>query len=298
MPSRRRTVPGALLTAAALALTACTGGQPEIEVAPVDGPFAPLELRVTGLAPGAEVTLTATTLVDDVRLESGAELAADADGVIDLSTTAPTSGSWSTADPLGPFWSMTGGDGLSPSVFDEPYDVALTVVDASGTTLAERRTTRPGTAPGVETRPVEDAGFVGVVRPPGPRGCATPGGPGAGRVGGRPGVRHDDRALDRRPGSSGSRRGVLRRTRSADGAGERAGRSRRHRPRVAAPAGRGRHRRRCSRSVSRAGVSSRCGSRRSTRSWSPAPSPRSGRATSSAATPTTTSRPGRSAGSR
>ena len=96
-----------------------------------------------------------------MRFASEADFAADADGVVDLSTTAPTSGSWSTADPMGPFWSMTGDGRPSLSVFDEPYDVDLAVVDPSGTKLAELTTTRPGTAPGVRTRSVEDAGFVG-----------------------------------------------------------------------------------------------------------------------------------------
>ncbi|KQR16469.1 hypothetical protein ASF78_03570 [Cellulomonas sp. Leaf334] len=159
---------GALLTAVVLVLTACSGDQPEpvpgpaIVATPADGSFAPLELRVTGLSPGAQVTLTATTLVDDVRYTSEADFSADADGSIDLSTTAPTSGSWSTADPMGPFWSMTGSSRRPPlSVFDEPYDVDLAVTDPAGTDLARLTTTRPGTAPGVETRPVADGGFVG-----------------------------------------------------------------------------------------------------------------------------------------
>lgn len=153
---------GAFLTAAVLVLTACSADGPEIVGTPADGAFAPLELRVTGLPPGEAVTLGATALVDDVRYVSEADFVADADGTIDLSTTAPTSGSWSTADPMGPFWSMTGSTRRPElSIFDEPYDVDLTVTDSSGTDLSRLTTTRPGTAPGVETRPVEDGGFVG-----------------------------------------------------------------------------------------------------------------------------------------
>lgn len=162
MPTSRHLLAGALLTAAVLVLGACGADRPEIVATPADGSFAPLELRVTGLSPGAEVTLGATTLVDDVRYRSEADFVADADGRIDLSTTAPTSGSWSTADPMGPFWSMTGSTRRPPlSIFDEPYAVDLTVTDSSGTDLARLTTTRPGTAPGVETRPVRDRGFVG-----------------------------------------------------------------------------------------------------------------------------------------
>lgn len=162
MPTPRHLLAGALLTAAVLVLTACSGDRPEIIATPVDGAFAPVALRVTGLSPGAAVTLSATTLVDDVRFVSEADLVADGDGTIDLSTTAPTSGSWSTADPMGPLWSMTGSTRRpSLSIFDEPYDVDLTVTDTSGTDLAQLTVDRPGTAPGVETRPVRDGGFVG-----------------------------------------------------------------------------------------------------------------------------------------
>jgi dienelactone hydrolase len=176
MSTARRLLRGALLTVTVTAaLAACSGMQPQIDLAQSDGPFAPLEVRVTGLPPGEDVTLTATSEVDDVRLVSEAAFAVGEDGVVDLSAAVPTSGSWSTADPMGPFWSMTDGSRHSPSMFDEPYDVDLAVVDASGTTLAELTTTRPGTAPGVEARPVEDAGFVGAyVVPDGEAGAPLP----------------------------------------------------------------------------------------------------------------------------
>ncbi|WP_034620602.1 acyl-CoA thioesterase/BAAT N-terminal domain-containing protein [Cellulomonas sp. URHE0023] len=161
MSTARRTLIGALLAAATLVLTACGDAQPRIEMTPPDGPFAPVELRVTGLRPGAEVTLTATAHVDDMRFESAATFDADVDGVVDVSRTAPTSGSWSTADSMGPFWSMTGVSRRSPSVFDEPYDVDLAVVDASGDVLTDLTATRPGTAPGVETQPVAGVDFIG-----------------------------------------------------------------------------------------------------------------------------------------
>ncbi|WP_137844468.1 acyl-CoA thioesterase/BAAT N-terminal domain-containing protein [Microbacterium sp. 2FI] len=162
MTSRRRLAVAPALAAAVLALTACGGGAPPaIEVTPVDGPFDPVDVRVTGLAPGATITLTATTRVDDMPFDSRATFAADANGRIDLATTAPASGSWTTADPMGPFWSMSSVSRRWWSVFDEPYVVALAVVDASGETLAEVTVDRPGTAPGVETRPMEASGVIG-----------------------------------------------------------------------------------------------------------------------------------------
>ncbi|RYJ01939.1 MAG: hypothetical protein EON52_20535, partial [Actinomycetales bacterium] len=175
MPTARQTLIGTLLAAAALALTACGETPPTIDVTRAEGPFAPLEVRVTGLRPGAEVELTATAHVDDMRFASAATFEADDDGVVDLTRTAPTSGSWSTADPMGPFWSMTGVSSRSPSAFDEPYDVDLAVVDSSGATLADLRVERPGTAPGLETRPVEGARFVGAyVLPAADSGAARP----------------------------------------------------------------------------------------------------------------------------
>ncbi len=161
MTLRRRILFGAL-AASVLLLTGCTSAaEPRIDVAEAAGSFAPLELRVTGLEPGAEVTLTAAADVDGAIFDSAADFIADPNGVIDLSAMAPTSGSWSTADSMGPFWSLSSVYWRSLSAFDEPYDVDLVVVDSSGAAIAEVTVARPGTAPGVEERSVTDAGFIG-----------------------------------------------------------------------------------------------------------------------------------------
>jgi hypothetical protein len=86
---------GLLGLAMALCLTACGASHPEIELSQLDGPFAPVALRVTGLSPGAEVTVAAAADVADTRFESEGSFTSDATGVIDLSTTSPVRAAFS-----------------------------------------------------------------------------------------------------------------------------------------------------------------------------------------------------------
>ena len=71
---------------------------------------APLSIALSGLAPGAELTLTATRAVEDFfgrRVYSAeARFTAGADGRVDLAQAAPTAGSYQGADLRGLFWSM------------------------------------------------------------------------------------------------------------------------------------------------------------------------------------------------
>ena len=150
-----------VVLAVAIGLTACSSPSAKIELSQLDGPFAPVALRVTGLSPGAHITVTSDADVQEAHFDSEAAFTADSKGIVDMSTSSPTSGSWTTPDSMGPFWSLASKTPQWWSIFDEPYAVDLTVVDASGTTLATRTVERPGTAPDVETRSIEDAGFIG-----------------------------------------------------------------------------------------------------------------------------------------
>ena len=66
-----------------------------------------VKIQVGGLAPGQTVTLRAS-LRDDrsQRWESYATFLSDRSGIVDVSTQAPISGTYSIADPMGLFWSM------------------------------------------------------------------------------------------------------------------------------------------------------------------------------------------------
>ncbi|MCB7137990.1 acyl-CoA thioesterase/bile acid-CoA:amino acid N-acyltransferase family protein [Cellulosimicrobium marinum] len=155
----RDLIPALMLGVAVLG--SCTvPPEPTIEVTEVDGPFAPLDVALDDLAPGAPVTLTATAVVDDARFRSQATFEVPDDGRIDLAATAPTSGDWDVADPMAPLWAMRAGSRPDPAAWDGPVDVELAVTDADGEPLATTTVARPGSAPGVVTREVTDGGLV------------------------------------------------------------------------------------------------------------------------------------------
>lgn len=75
----------------------------------------PVTIRLSGLPPGTELRLRAERWYAPLSrqpqapqlLRSEVLLRADAQGRIDLGSSAPLSGSWRGADPHGPFWSMS-----------------------------------------------------------------------------------------------------------------------------------------------------------------------------------------------
>ncbi|MBD7949039.1 MULTISPECIES: acyl-CoA thioesterase/bile acid-CoA:amino acid N-acyltransferase family protein [Oerskovia] len=165
MASRRRDhVPAValLLTASLLALAGCSASpeqEPAIEVAPQDGAFDPLAITLTGLGAGREVRLVATTELEGSAMSSRATFVADEDGRVDLATTAPTEGSWTTADAMGPFWSMTGTSPSSPDALSVDHDVRL-VVSVDDDVLTEAVVERRGYGADVDVQDVTDDGMV------------------------------------------------------------------------------------------------------------------------------------------
>ncbi|GAB2853359.1 hypothetical protein GCM10027024_31540 [Microbacterium insulae] len=169
--SRRRGLrvrASATLFAGVLAMSGCAleATEPAIEVTSGNGVFAPLEIEVTGLPPGAEVSLRSKTNLDDMAFAARAVFIADPDGVVDLTSAQPVDGDWSAADPMAPFWAGTGGSVRQASMWDEPYDVTLTVADDNGNPLAETTVRRPGLAPGIRVQQVTDDGIIGVYATP------------------------------------------------------------------------------------------------------------------------------------
>ncbi|MBE7699956.1 acyl-CoA thioesterase/BAAT N-terminal domain-containing protein [Oerskovia sp. Sa1BUA8] len=144
-----------------MTLAACSAPperDPAIEVVPQDGAFDPLAITLAGLGAGREVRLVATTEIDGSAMSSRATFVADEDGRVDLATTAPTEGSWTTADAMGPFWSMTGSRlGVEAAGADHSVTLSLS---ADGEPLAETVVERTGHRTDVEVRDVTDDGMV------------------------------------------------------------------------------------------------------------------------------------------
>lgn len=171
-------------------LTAC-GGRPAADHATlrVSGPGTladqAINVTVTGLIPGQQVTVTAQATDDDRRVwRSQAAFTAGPDGNVGLASSAPVSGSYSGADGMGLFWSMT----TLPGEYDNEYftpappqaqpglPVRLTVTSA-GRRLATRTVTRYFMAPGETARvlSLRTDGVAGVLFLPPPGTARHPG---------------------------------------------------------------------------------------------------------------------------
>lgn len=98
---------------------------------------APIDIRATGLQPGALATISATTRDSSGHLwRSAVTCKADSAGVVDLAQCAPFGGApastYSRADPMGLFWSMHQQDGAAiffqfPDAPDAAYVLTLAV---------------------------------------------------------------------------------------------------------------------------------------------------------------------------
>jgi dienelactone hydrolase len=158
----------AVLLVASLGLAACSPPpeqEPAIEVIAQDGAFEPLAITLTGLGAGREVRLVATTDLDGAAMSSRATFIADDEGRVDLATDAPSEGSWTTADAMGPFWSMTGSPPSGPAALSADHDVRL-AVSADGEPLAETVVERHGYGGDVDVREVTDDGMVAMYAAP------------------------------------------------------------------------------------------------------------------------------------
>ncbi|MER5865270.1 acyl-CoA thioesterase/bile acid-CoA:amino acid N-acyltransferase family protein [Kitasatospora sp. NPDC002040] len=139
-----------------------------------------VRLRITGLEPQAEVTVTArTTDYLDTTWQAQATFVADQQGTVDLSTTAPRSGSYQGVDGMGLFWAMNPSPAEADGAYfitrypqlEGSYQVHLTV-DTGGRQQAARALERRWTATGVTARRLTLAadGVTGELfrPPPGP----------------------------------------------------------------------------------------------------------------------------------
>jgi dienelactone hydrolase len=120
----------------------------------------PVKLRITGLAPGDTITISAhATDAKGVGWGSQALFKADGQGVVDPAATAPVSGSYQGVDGMGLLWSMNPASGdpdrasftpeLSTATSGFPVDIA---VIAHGRRLATTTLTREVRGAGVTER--------------------------------------------------------------------------------------------------------------------------------------------------
>ncbi|WP_165314432.1 acyl-CoA thioesterase/BAAT N-terminal domain-containing protein [Agromyces protaetiae] len=168
--SARRLRSVAVVTSAllvALTATGCSTGAPAAPSGPVaitaepnGGPFDELDIRVTGLAPGSEVVLRATTTLDNLPYRSAAAFTVGDDGTIDLARDLPTDGAWTAPDPMAPFFTLGGrSDHFGVAAAYEPHDVELAVETASGDRLASTSVSRAVLGDEVEVSAVEALDF-------------------------------------------------------------------------------------------------------------------------------------------
>ncbi|MCO8272165.1 acyl-CoA thioesterase/BAAT N-terminal domain-containing protein [Actinoplanes sp. TRM 88003] len=148
----------------ALALTGCTGdsaADAEFRVAVPEALFdAPLGVTLTGLPPGDDVTIRATTTDQDGEAWSSTGVfRADKEGRVDPAAQAPVSGDYTGAHSTGLLWSMSS---ENPTAFMEPtgnQPVRLTAT-VDGQPVAEASIERVHHGPGVIEHGV-DEGFTG-----------------------------------------------------------------------------------------------------------------------------------------
>ena len=141
--------------------------QPQLEVEPRRAPVdVPVAVRLAGLPQGERVTVGAR-MTDALgqRWSSHATFVADSAGTVDLATTAPLSGTWSDADPMGLFWSMErdpAGPAIAPVPLAGPAPLSIEVrAEVGGTVVASTVLERLLVPDGVTVEEVREGGLVG-----------------------------------------------------------------------------------------------------------------------------------------
>ncbi|MFJ9150288.1 acyl-CoA thioesterase/bile acid-CoA:amino acid N-acyltransferase family protein [Streptomyces sp. NPDC102270] len=169
--ARRRTAAYATALALILLATAgCSGGlEPDVThsraaILHLDKPVGladePVHTRISGLASGEEITVTArATDADGMTWTGRAVFNADDEGIVDLDHAEPKAGTYRGADGMGLFWSMTPAKGDPDKSWfrtndlqkASSYQVRLAVQGGSRT-IAERQLTRTWVIGGVHRK--------------------------------------------------------------------------------------------------------------------------------------------------
>jgi dienelactone hydrolase len=182
------TSPTMLATLAALAallLPACN--EPASLVTPPDGASGPARfelsadtvlldepvgIALSGLAPGASVTVRVTGLESARGWRAAATFEADRRGRVDLTRAAPIGGDYAGVHAMGLFWSADPDSGAAPPPYaalrspaaslpsPQPWELTAEV---DGQVLATDTLWRRATAPGVRVTAVRERGLVGML---------------------------------------------------------------------------------------------------------------------------------------
>jgi len=122
----------------------------------------PLRLTVSGCDPGGTVEVAATIETARATARSSAVVIARADGSVDLGRDASEGGSYFGIDPFGLWWSA---QPIAPPQSQLAPLLCQLRVSADGR-QAEHQVQRHWIAPGVDVRPIRDAGVVGLYARP------------------------------------------------------------------------------------------------------------------------------------
>lgn len=147
----------ALLILMAFLLAPSFAAAVEIEFLP--GPHVlqgdPVRVRVSGVDPGALVTIQASSVMLGSTWRSQATFRADEAGLVDLAVSAPIDGSYSGVDPTGLFWSMMKeGPAVNDGVPEEARKVMFRAT--SDGNVSSSTLTMFATAPGVTSEEVTE----------------------------------------------------------------------------------------------------------------------------------------------
>ncbi|MFD8722645.1 acyl-CoA thioesterase/bile acid-CoA:amino acid N-acyltransferase family protein [Streptomyces sp. NPDC059629] len=154
----------AVLALIGVGVSGCSDASSRVQLK-VDAPVAladqAVHVRISGLEPGEEVTVTSRAVDRQGTSWRGrATFTADAHGRIALDTATPTSGTYHRPDGMGLFWSMVPRTGdpeqtsfVPPSSQHYTYHVTLTAT-AHGHQLASRKVTREWFGKGVISKPL------------------------------------------------------------------------------------------------------------------------------------------------
>lgn len=141
---------------------------PALEISPLQALAGdPWKIKVSGLAPGAPVTMVAEQQDGSgIKWESHAVFHADQSGVVDPGVQAPVSGTYEGADPAGLFWSLRPVAGVKPAgTFAnslEPQKVTVSV-EIEGERILAQEVERLYLLPGVKRVEVREAGVTGTL---------------------------------------------------------------------------------------------------------------------------------------
>ncbi len=145
-------------------MTPPNGTTPRLDVSPQDGLLdQPLTIRLHGFAPNQSVTLRARQRQDEgATWQSHATFVTAATGTADLSTQAPTDGTYSTVDPNGLLWSAspaTPGAGRTITDGVSPITVEFTA-EVDNMPVATTTILRRAIDPNVTVRQIREDGIV------------------------------------------------------------------------------------------------------------------------------------------